>query len=52
MELVWPAVCFAAFLGLYALLHRRAGGGPIQWRWLAAIAFCAGVAMLISALDG
>lgn len=44
----------AAFLTLYALLHRRAkrqGKAPaVQWGWLAAILLCAGAVMVLDAL--
>jgi hypothetical protein len=51
---MWALVCVIAFLGFYAILHRRAnrGGGsaPVQWGWLAAIVGCVAIAMLIGAL--
>jgi hypothetical protein len=54
MELIAAALVLAAFLALYAILHRRAaraGRQPsIRWGWLAAIVGLAAVALMIGAL--
>ena len=54
MELIAAAGCLAVFLGLYAVLYRRAeraGRQPVvRWGWLAAIVGCAALALVIAAL--
>jgi hypothetical protein len=47
-------VPFLVFVGLFALLHRRARVAhgrpvPVPWVWLVAIVLCAGAVLLISA---
>jgi hypothetical protein len=42
-----PLIAFVVFLAIYAALA-RSRGGKIQWGWLAAVALCAGVAILLS----
>ena len=48
-EVVTGLVCLAAFAGIYAQLQRRSGG-PVRWRWLAAIVVCAAFALLLGAV--
>jgi hypothetical protein len=50
LKLAWFIACVAAFLALYAYLHRRGAPQPVQWGWIAAILGCAAVAMLIGFL--
>jgi hypothetical protein len=51
MDVVAYLVPFLAFLGLYAVLHRRQkqkGQNPaIQWGWLVAIFACAAAAVVL-----
>ena len=44
-------VCLAVFAGIYALLQRRSGRGPVRWGWIAAGVGCAAVALLVGVLS-
>jgi hypothetical protein len=53
---VTALVCFALFLLGYEALRRRAGKAqgekpPVQWGWLAAIAGCAAVAVIVGLIE-
>ena len=53
-QILWFVVCVAAFLGIFAALHRRAARSgsptPVRWGWLGAIVAIAIVVAIVSAL--
>jgi hypothetical protein len=46
-EAITVVVALAAFLGIYALLRRRAGSPPVRWGWIAAIVGCAAIVVVV-----
>jgi hypothetical protein len=46
-EVVTFLVIVAVWVGIFELLRRRGGSPPVRWGWIAAIAGCALVALVV-----